>query len=338
MQNVMQNVYYLILTDNCNLNCNFCIKKEIIRDKYISEKIALDSLKWICKKIESPAIHLWGGEPLLNFEVLKKIVETYPQLHFYINSNGILLDEYKYKWFLERREYVDLIISVGGYRDVNEIPKLALKFVKDAKTSINYIVSDVKKLHENYDYLTYYTKRILLDLPQGIDISDEDISEFEKAYLNIILKYKVDIRSTTYDPIRNNTWYKYFDDWKVIRDAANFCDTGIEKLTIDTEGNIWQCDGFYRNCQNCLGDIYKGIDNTKLDYLNKFLKYPTLLKEFCEGCNIYDTCPRSKCLAQNYKDTGNILKPSETWCKINKMWIRITERYIKEIKNGCKVN
>lgn len=334
----MQNIYYMMLTDDCNLNCRFCIKKEIIRNRYMSLKTAFDVVKWIAKRTENPTIFLWGGEPLMNFEVVRRIVEEYPQLHYHINSNGLLLDEEKYKWFFDRRDNVDLIISIGGYEDL-KIPELALKFVKEAKTSINYIVQDVSKLLENYDHLyNNYTKRIFVDLPEGLDIKDDVIADFEEAYLKILLKYPRDIRSQNHDPIRNNLWYEHFNTWKVIPNAANFCDTGIVKLAIDTEGSIWQCDGFYRNGQNCLGDVYKGLDEDKLTYLNMFIKYPMLLKEFCGGCEIYEVCPRSKCLAQNYKDTRNILKPSDMWCKINKMWIRITKRYLKEIESGHKVD
>jgi uncharacterized protein len=315
-----------MITDDCNLNCPFCIKREFKRDKYITKEVAKDAVRWILKRVENPTICLWGGEPFLNFEVIRYIVEEFPQIQFLSNTNGILINQEVYDWLKKVKGSYRLTLSVGG--QVYNIPPIALKYVQDTHSGLNFTVNDPDTLFEDFCYLYGLCNRIIVEPPKGVEWDDKKIRAFEDNFIKILHNFKSPVVGRTCNNLMNNLYYGVHDKSKIIPSAAQFCGSGIRKLVVDTEGNIWQCDGFYINQENMLGTIYSGIDENKLGYLNEYNAKPKLLKEGCSGCDIYDICPRAKCLAQNFKDTGNILTPSKTWCDINKMWIRITKKWM----------
>ena len=323
---MVQENYFLMLTDDCNLDCSFCFKKHFKRNKYLTIQKGLDSVRWIVKRTENPCISLWGGEPFLNFPVMKAIIEQFPQLRYFSNTNGISINQEIYEWLNKYRGQYCITLSAGGH-DVYNIPKLALRFIKENNYGINFTVAKPETLYDDFCWLLNYSKRILIEPPKGVDWSEDQIKAFETNLTRILKEYKNPFGKAA-TTLMNNVFYAKYDVAKIIPDAARYCGSGVTKLVIDTDCDIWQCDGFYTNQQNKLGSIYTGIDESKLDYVREYSANPKLTKQWCEGCDIYDVCPRAKCMAQNFTDTGDILKPSKTWCDINRMWIRITKEWI----------
>jgi len=158
---------------------------------------------------------------------------------------------------------------------------------------------------------------------------------FEDQFLELMKKFKLDTFNNNI--FKNNLWLEtYGPADKIKPKGARFCNTGMQRILVDPKGNIWQCDNFYIRQYNQLGDIYSGIDRSKLDYLKEYAEDITKTKKHCQGCEIFYYCPRNKCLGLNWELTGDIMKPDVSWCRANKAWINITRRFIdyKEKNNG----
>lgn len=116
----------LYTTHACNLNCIYCFEKYKDSSKKMSlelaQKIILKEFEEVRKSPQSEGlkIDLFGGEPLLNFSMIKDLCEWLWQQSidqpyiFYATTNGTLLNKEKQKWFRQHKDDFVLVMSVDG--------------------------------------------------------------------------------------------------------------------------------------------------------------------------------------------------------------------------------
>lgn len=115
----------LCLTHRCNLNCVYCFENKDSGHE-MSEKVAFKCIDRIvtthCKNIDDKvSLNLFGGEPLIRFDLIKSIYsyvyERYPEkISIFISTNGTLLDDEMKSWFWDRKDRVCLGLSLDGDR------------------------------------------------------------------------------------------------------------------------------------------------------------------------------------------------------------------------------
>ncbi|MCZ7355529.1 MAG: TIGR04084 family radical SAM/SPASM domain-containing protein [Candidatus Methanoperedens sp.] len=106
--------YHIILTKNCNLNCNYCGGGSDEEPKEIQYSIS--DLKKFISLDKVPVIEFYGGEPLLRIEMMKKIMDAIPA-RYVIQTNGLLLDGVEPQ-YLEKIH--SILISIDGTREVTD--------------------------------------------------------------------------------------------------------------------------------------------------------------------------------------------------------------------------
>ncbi|MBN1898321.1 MAG: radical SAM protein [Spirochaetes bacterium] len=120
-----KNYLTLILTLKCNLACHFCpVKKKNVSLDFKTAKRAVDF--FLSLKGKRKTIKLFGGEPLLEFDLLKKIViyaklkarDLKKQINFILPTNGIILDNEKL-YFLRDQE-IELVLSAHHLKNINK--------------------------------------------------------------------------------------------------------------------------------------------------------------------------------------------------------------------------
>ena len=122
---------YLILTNSCNLNCRYCfLENNPYYDEkrsHMSEEIAMLAASKYCaylkiNKIESPLIVLYGGEPLINFETVKKVISyissNVKNPQYSLITNGTLLTD-DICSFLKKYN-VNIGISIDGTKELHD--------------------------------------------------------------------------------------------------------------------------------------------------------------------------------------------------------------------------
>jgi len=336
---------YLYLTHDCNAACTYCYRKDFVKKldskkRYMTRKVADDAIDFVMGELETLnafTINLWGGEPFLNFEVLKYLVETYPQLAFFTNTNGLLIDESIYNWVKEHKNFTitwsmgNTWERYGSFEKKIEKEYWAYRVVKDMpRHRMNFsVASRYDKAAEDFKFLYKINKNVVFNIAYRMDHKDEDLKVLEDQYFKILT---LDSAQTTVRA--SKLWAQEFGPKVEIQ--ADFCRTGVDKLFIDIDGGIWGCDGAYMNQINPLGSIYTGLEKNKLKYFKTLDEHREKLDKYCDGCEIKGYCTENKCLNTNYFYTGDYLKPSAYHCKVQKTVYRVYKRYIEWYKENVR--
>jgi len=106
--------YHIILTKECNLNCNYCGGGSDTPPKELQYQIS--DLKSFLSKDEEPVVEFYGGEPLLRIETMKKIMDSVPK-HFVIQTNGLFLDKLELQYL---KKFHSILVSIDGPKEVTD--------------------------------------------------------------------------------------------------------------------------------------------------------------------------------------------------------------------------
>lgn len=106
--------YHIILTKECNLNCNYCGGGSDSPPKEIQYSIS--DLKSFIARDGSPVVEFYGGEPLLRIEAMEKIMDAIPA-RFVIQTNGLFLDEIKPQYL---KKFHSILVSIDGTKEATD--------------------------------------------------------------------------------------------------------------------------------------------------------------------------------------------------------------------------
>ena len=344
------NKLVLNVSNACNLKCKYCYasggtygseKKLMTKD---TAKCAIDLFFYRFKKIKY--IQIFGGEPLLNFPVMKFIceylhekfdrdeIEKVPGIG--LVTNGTLISD----------EFVDLInkydISVTFSFDGTPETNDAMRIFRDDSPTSNVILKNLKILKEktgepNLIEVTYNKSHIennvsIKDIVSFIKNIDKNIdmhitpvvscnkSENEYAlndltsFIDSVDDLLVDNKSELYSllqryilAIQNKTKQKYI------------CRAGSNMFSVSASGDIYPCFMFTDNNDFCIGNISDEnvLYSKKFNQsLKKFCSYDKRQDSECRNCFIRNIC--FGCLGQNLCQTGDAFKTDRNICNMNR--------------------
>lgn len=111
-------LFIVMLTGKCNLNCRYCGGS--FDNSVMPEKIeySISELKDFLSQFESYSIAFYGGEPLLEMETMKKMMDELSAEHYIIQTNGLLLDRLEKEYI---QKFSSILISVDGVKEVTEL-------------------------------------------------------------------------------------------------------------------------------------------------------------------------------------------------------------------------
>ena len=158
----------LTLTHSCNLNCSYCYEKHknnrrMTFDTAISivEKELNDDLNLEYDYVE---FDFFGGEPLLEFELIKKIVDfikirKYKNKYiFFATTNGTILTQEMKLWFVENRNFIVLGLSLDGTREMHNINRSNSYDMIDIDFYVKYYSEQGVKMTISPETLPYYNE------------------------------------------------------------------------------------------------------------------------------------------------------------------------------------
>ncbi|MDO8727049.1 MAG: TIGR04084 family radical SAM/SPASM domain-containing protein [Candidatus Methanoperedens sp.] len=145
--------YHIILTKECNLNCNYCGGGSDTPPKEIQYQIS--DLKYFLSKDEAPVVEFYGGEPLLRIETMKNIMDTIPG-RFVIQTNGIFLDKIEPDYL---KKFDSILVSIDGPKEVTDFNR--------SKGVYDKIIRNIRIIREK-GFCGDLVAR--MTVPQGTDI------------------------------------------------------------------------------------------------------------------------------------------------------------------------
>lgn len=149
----------LQVTQNCNLRCQYCVYSGGYNNREHSNKVmdietAKKSVDFLIKnssESDTVCIGFYGGEPLLNFELIEETVhyaiENYPGKDYYfaLTTNGTVFSE-KILDFLEKYNFA-VTISLDGNKETHDANR---KYANSNKGSFDEVLKNIHIIKEKY--------------------------------------------------------------------------------------------------------------------------------------------------------------------------------------------
>lgn len=340
----------LNIAHDCNLRCKYCFaseggyngKRSLM--SYDVGKSAIDFIIQSSGPRKNIEVDLFGGEPLMNFNTVRSIVDYGimqgskhgKTVRFTMTTNATLLND-------EIMDYLDknmgnIVLSIDGRKKVNDEVRIRADgrgTYDDILPKIKHMVDKRKSGKQYYVRGTFTAKNLdfyndVMELVnQGFDeISIEPVVLEESGELSLKEEY-LDTIFVQYEKIalevlkreKEGKGFKFYhfnidvNGGPCIYKRISGCGAGFEYVAVTPEGDIYPCHQFVGNDRYKMGNVFEG--KLKKEISDEF-KYANLYnKPGCRDCWAKFYCSGG-CQANNYNFNGNILKPYELGCKMQK--------------------
>lgn len=333
---------------DCNMRCAYCFAdtggfsgtRALLPLE--TGKKAIDFLIEHSGNRRNLEIDFFGGEPLMNFDVVKELVHygrekekaRNKNIRFTITTNGLLLDEEKEAFINEHMDNV--ILSIDGRPEVNDKMR---KTVSGGGT-YEHIIDNLKRFRDNREGLYYirgtftsFNKDFTEDVKHLAELGFENISvepvvTDEKYEYALTMKDVPEILAE-YDRLtdlfiesekKGNpiSFFHYKIDLSqgpCIFKRALGCGAGTEYIAVSPDGDIYPCHQFVGESEFVLGNVNN--DDFENHLFDKFNKAHIYNKETCMSCWAKFYCSGG-CHANALHSNGDFLQPHELSCILEK--------------------
>ena len=337
----------LHVAHTCNLNCEYCFASQ---GKYHGEralmsfevgKRALDFLVEHSGKRVNLEVDFFGGEPLMNWDVVKELVKyarsieekNNKKFRFTLTTNGVLVDDEVIEF--ANREMHNVVMSIDGRPEVHDrfrvdyagrgsYEKIVPKFLKfaEARGERDYYVRGTFT-HHNADFtedifhladlgFTQLSMEPVVCAPDDTcALTEEDLPKVFEQYE--ILAKDMLRREREGKPI---TFYHYMIDLThgpCIYKRITGCGSGTEYLAVTPWGDLYPCHQFVGDEKYLMGNVWDGVTNTETR--DEFKLCNVYARPECANCWGKLYCSGG-CAANAYHATGSILGTYEYGCKL----------------------
>ena len=321
----------LMITENCNLKCSYCYEHEkgTRGMAFTTAKTILDNNLGNITDIKPIILELFGGEPFLNFSLIKQIddyiVKNYPELKvmYETTTNGTLVHGEIQEWLYEHRNRLIISLSLDGTRACHNLNR---PFKNNLGSYDSIDISFFIKTWPGCSAKMTISQQTLANLCENIQYIDKlgfkcdatlsiGCKWDKKSYLNLFIEeLKKLVQYYTDNPDIKLCTLLNFDFRLIFTNRNNedyrFCGAGIDLLCYDINGDIYPCQGFAPVSIGIRAYDFINYDqnNFKLSNISD-----------CKTCLLLKLC--SNCYAANYQSTGHILKVDPNLCDFNKMCV-----------------
>lgn len=337
----------LHVSHTCNLNCEYCFASQ---GKYHGERTlmpfevgrqALDFLIENSGRRRNLEVDFFGGEPLMNPEVVKALVKYArsrekacgKNFRFTLTTNGLLIDDEVIDFC--NREMHNVVLSLDGRKQVHD------RFRKDysSRGSYDKVVPKFKEFVKRRGGKNYYIRGTFTHF--NVDFTNDIFHMADLGFTELSMEPVVcppgDPYALTAEDLpklfeqyeilacemlarkkrgKGFTFYHYMLDLErgpCIYKRLSGCGSGTEYLAVTPRGELFPCHQFVGDEKYCLGDVWKGVTNTKLR--EKFRKCNVYSRPQCQNCWAKLYCSGG-CAANAYHATGDIAGIYEYGCEL----------------------
>ena len=337
----------LHVAHTCNLNCAYCFASQ---GKYNGEravmsfevgKQALDFLVKHSGRRHNLEVDFFGGEPLMNFQVVKDLVayarsiekEAGKNFRFTLTTNGMLIDDEVIDF--ANREMSNVVLSLDGRKEVHD--RYRVDYAGNG--SWERIVPKFQKLvrergGKNYymrGTFTHHNPDFLQDIRQMLDLGftelsmepvvcapDDPIALTEEDRRIVLDQYEklAELMLEREREGRPFTFYHYMIDLSggpCIYKRISGCGSGTEYMAVTPWGDLYPCHQFVGDEHFRLGDIWHGLDNPEVQ--KEFASCNVYAKPECRDCWAKLYCSGG-CAANAFHATGSITGVYEAGCEL----------------------
>ncbi len=337
----------LHIAHDCNLACRYCFAEEgeyhgrrALMSLEVGKK-ALDFLIANSGARRNLEVDFFGGEPLMNWQVVKDLVaygREQEKIHnknfrFTLTTNGVLLDDEVMDFC--NREMGNVVLSIDGRKEVHDFMR---PFRKGAG-SYDLIVPKFQKFAESRNQDKYYVRGTFTHY--NLDFAADVLHLADLGFKQISVEPVVAPPTEDY-AIREEDLPVIFEQYDILaremikrhREGRGFnffhfmidltggpcvykrlsgCGSGTEYLAVTPWGDFYPCHQFVGNEEFLLGNVEDGI--VRADLTGEFKKCNVYSKKECSTCFARFYCSGG-CAANSYNFTGKINDVYEIGCKM----------------------
>jgi len=339
----------LHVAHDCNLRCGYCFAgtgafggNRSLMSREVGEK-AIDFLLANCQKRKHVEVDFFGGEPLMNFDVVKDLVaygkkraeELGKIIKFTITTNGVLLTD-DVQEFLNANN-MSVVLSLDGREKTNDqmrpFPNGAGSYGIIKNKMVNFVNS---RSQEDYYVRGTFTRHNLdfaNDVKHLAELGFKEISvepvvaeaSFDYAFreedLPILKEQYEELTRYYWDAYINGRGFNFFhfnvdlNHGPCLPKRLSGCGAGHEYLAVSPEGDLYPCHQFVGQEKYRIGSVFTGLENRELavEFQNSYV----LNKEECRKCWARYYCSGG-CHANNLNYRGSLLKPYTFGCELQR--------------------
>lgn len=338
----------LHISHDCNMRCKYCFadggdyKRARGLMSYECGCKAIDFLLEKSKGIKNLELDFFGGEPLLNFDVVKRLVaygrekekQYGKNIRFTITTNGVLLDDEAIAFINEHMS--NAVLSIDGRREINDY----MRPLANGKGTYDKILPAYKKLVKDRTMDWYvrgtYTRRNLDFMQDVLCLADEgfdnisvepvvlpDESEFalRQEDLPCLFEEYEKLAKEMLKREKEGRGFTFFhfmidlDAGPCVYKRTKGCGCGSEYVAVTPNGDIYPCHQFVEHTELKLGNIFDDSFNGEL--ATQFAENNIITNEECKSCWARYFCGGG-CSANNYNFHHDIRKPYTIACELEK--------------------
>lgn len=339
----------LHIAHDCNLACRYCFAEEgeyhgrRAMMSYEVGKKALDFLVANSGKRRNLEVDFFGGEPLMNWQVVKDLVAygrsleepNNKKFRFTLTTNGVLLNDEIMEF--ANREMSNVVLSIDGRKEVHD----HMRPFRKGQGSYDLIVPKYQKLADSRNQTDYYVRGTFTR--NNLDFSKDVLHMADLGFKQISVEPVVAAEEESYS-IREEDLPKIFEEYDALAKEMveryhtekdfNFfhfmidltggpcvakrlsgCGSGTEYLAVTPWGDFYPCHQFVGNEKFLMGNVYEGIKNTELQ--SEFKCCNVYAKEKCRNCFARFYCSGG-CAANSYNFHGSITDAYDVGCELEK--------------------
>jgi uncharacterized protein len=339
----------LHIAHDCNLACQYCFAEEgeyhgrrALMSFEVGKK-ALDFLIANSGNRRNLEVDFFGGEPLMNWEVVKQLVEYgrskekeyNKNFRFTMTTNGVLLNDEIMEYC--NREMSNVVLSLDGRKEVND----KMRPFRGGKGSYDLIVPKFRKFAEMRGDRDYYVRgtftRHNLDFSKDVmefadlgfrsmsiepvvaapeeeyAIREEDLPQIMEEYDRLAeeyLKRKKEGRGFNFFHFNID-----LNQGPCVAKRLSGCGSGTEYLAVTPWGDLYPCHQFVGQEEFLLGNVDTGVTNERIR--DEFKLCNVYAKDKCRDCFARFYCSGG-CAANSYNFHGSITDAYDIGCAMQK--------------------
>lgn len=339
----------LHIAHDCNLACQYCFAEEgeyhgrRALMSYEVGKKALDFLVANSGSRRNLEVDFFGGEPLMNWKVVKELVAYGRELEkqydkhfrFTLTTNGVLLNEEVQEFV--NREMDNVVLSLDGRKEVND----RMRPFRNGKGSYDLIVPKFRKLADSRNQQKYYIRgtftRNNLDFSKDVehfaDLGFEQVSiepvvgedtdpyAIQKEDLPQIFEEYDRLAKMIIDREKSGRGFNFFhfmidlEGGPCLYKRLSGCGSGTEYLAVTPWGDFYPCHQFVGDENFLMGNVNEGI--TRPEIADEFRCCNVYTKEKCKKCFARFYCSGG-CMANAYKYADGLNDSYDLGCEMER--------------------
>lgn len=318
----------LLVTYGCNLRCNYCYEPKRKKHRMsfeTAQSTILKQLSQLPDDCEAVEIQFMGGEPFMEFPLIKRISEwiwnehpsTLP-IDIFVQTNGTLVHGQIKEWLLANKHRFNVGLSFDGTLEMQSQNRhssndsVDLKFFAEnwSEQNIKMTVSPntVNNLSEGVEFLhDCGFKHIAADLAMGEKIgwNKDNLVTYQEQLDKLVDYYINHPQTEPFSQLRLNVFAINSNE------TSNFktCSCGEDLACIDHDGEEYACHLF--------APISVSEQKAKESQQINFREHDVFTSNTCKECAFMTVCNR--CYGMNYISTGDVATPSPFHCNAFKI-------------------